>query len=156
MGKAVAAGGAPKVQLEDMLLLLHRTYSTVSDSTIFSGRGVNLEGWAILRKIGPDECTVAQIARNLLISRRRVTMAVADLADRGLIEISQSGEGRRPVRSVAILPKGREILSHISSQLESLDHAGNERPFNRGRRAFRVVLRTLPHRKKPVALDANR
>jgi hypothetical protein len=81
---------------------------------------------------------------------------LADLADRRLIAILQSGEGRRPVRNVTILPKGSEILSHISRQLKSLDRTGNERPFNRGRRVFRVVLRTLPHRRKLVALDANR
>jgi len=155
-GKAAATEGAHKVQLEDMLLLLHRTSSTVSDSAIFSERGMSLEGWAILREIGPDGSTVAGIARNLRISRRRVGKAVTDLADRGAIEISRSDRGRRAARRVSILPKGGEILSNISSHLKSLDHAGNERSFNRGRRVFKAVLRTLPRRKKPVALDATR
>jgi hypothetical protein len=155
-GKAVTAQDVHKVRLEDMLLLLHRTSSTVSDSAIFSERGVSLEGWAVLCKIGPGGSTVPQIAKNLRISRRRVMGVVVDLADRRLIAISQSGEGRRPGRSVAILPKGGEILSHISSQLKSLDRMGNERPFNHGQRALRGVLRAFPHRKKPVALDVNR
>jgi hypothetical protein len=154
-GKAVTTQDARKIRLEDMLLLLHRTSSTVSDSAIFSERGVSLEGWAVLCKIGPDGSTVPQIARNLRISRRRVTSTVIDLADRRLIAISQSGEGRRPVSSVTILPKGGEILSHISRQLKSLDRMDNERPFNHGRRALRGVLRTFPHRKKPAAVDAN-
>lgn len=150
------AEGTNKIQLEEMLLLLHRTYSTVSDSAIFSERrGVSFEGWVILREIGPDGGTVTQIMRKLRISRRRVTKAMAELADRGLIEVSQSGEDRGP-HGVAILPKGSEMLSQILSQLKSLDHGGTERLFDRDRRVFNVVLRTLSNRKKPAAADANR
>ncbi len=137
--------------LEDFLLSMHRASSVVSDSSVFAENGVGLEDWAVLRAISPGVTQTAQIARQLRVPRLRVGRVIAELTERGFVEVSEAVTGDRKSRTVTLTPKGTAALSAVASKIKSLNVQELERQLSRGSKLFRGLLRALPGERKKRA-----
>jgi DNA-binding MarR family transcriptional regulator len=79
-------------------------------------QGLNLSGalWQVLDEIAEAPLSIAQIARNMWLTRQSVRRTAIVLEGRGFVEFRENPNHRR-ARLVAMTPKGRDVLDRVTA-----------------------------------------